>query len=672
MKYILLISLSLITLTIFAQKQGQALVDSLLTEIPKGKSDTSKAKICYKLSDLYIDIDQKKALLYADTGYTLAVKNKWEKGIANGLLSYGNVFNFTGDFKRAIDSLNKALEMYKKMNYTLGIGNSTYALGSSYARMGEYPTATEYYSKALKIQEAIPNNERLIGFCLSGLANMFYMQKDYAKSLEYSFKSLEKKKISKSKTAIANQLKDIGDTYYEMNDSVKAEKYNLEALNIYTSTGNKFGMAEVFSQLGKVYKKAYGKSLSYFLQSKEIYNELNSDSYYTRLRDGEIAQVILLLVKAGDYKTANKISPEFGRTKDALLSLSEKNLTDVVQLCIDENDKENEYQFTKSLAEVQYIKGNYKAAYENFVGFYITHDSIYSQQNKNKIAAIEGEREVAIRDKKIDLANLSLSAQKKQKIGLIAGVGLLTIIGGLLFYQNHSRKKTNTTLMVLNNELDEANKIKSKFFSILSHDLRGPVVNLINFLHIQQQAPNLLNKEESDGYTKKITSSAKNLLENMEELLLWSKGQMEHFKPYKKNVAVSKLFTDIENNFLGTNNIKFIFNDNQLLNINTDEDYLKTIMRNLTSNAIKALNNIANATIEWKAWEENEKKYLSITDNGKGIDKDELNALTNDNTTIGIKTGLGFYLVRDMAKAIQCNILVNATSGKGTSFRLSV
>jgi signal transduction histidine kinase len=158
----------------------------------------------------------------------------------------------------------------------------------------------------------------------------------------------------------------------------------------------------------------------------------------------------------------------------------------------------------------------------------------------------------------------------------------------------------------------------------------------------------------------------------MEGLLLWSKGQMEHFKPDKKTLPVSKLFNDIENTFLGTQHVTFTFENNQQLNINTDEDYLKTIMRNLTGNAVKALSNVTNATIEWKAWEENSKQYLSITDNGNGIDEQQLHALNNGDAIVGIRTGLGFHLVRDMAKAIACNISVNSVLGKGTSFQLSV
>ena len=182
----------------------------------------------------------------------------------------------------------------------------------------------------------------------------------------------------------------------------------------------------------------------------------------------------------------------------------------------------------------------------------------------------------------------------------------------------------------------------------------------------------VLDKETNEAHTKRITRSAENLLENMEELLLWSKGQMEHFKPSKKMTAVSRLFKDIENTFSDNDNVKFIFDNSRQLDIYTDEDYLKTIMRNLTSNSVKTLNNVAGATIEWKAWEENGKQYLSITDNGKGITEQQLKILNEGGHNVGIKSGLGLHLVRDMAKAITCTISVTAAPGKGTSFQLAI
>ncbi|MCB0443753.1 MAG: HAMP domain-containing histidine kinase [Flavobacterium sp.] len=158
----------------------------------------------------------------------------------------------------------------------------------------------------------------------------------------------------------------------------------------------------------------------------------------------------------------------------------------------------------------------------------------------------------------------------------------------------------------------------------------------------------------------------------MEDLLLWSKGQMENFKPQPKNISVNSIFKDTLNHFSGEEKIQITV-DNQIdFTINTDENYLKTIIRNLTGNAIKALKEIENPTIKWKAWQENGKFYLSISDNGKGADSEQFKALYDDKEVVGIKSGLGLHLIRDLAKAIHCEITVDSKLEEGTTFTLKL
>jgi signal transduction histidine kinase len=170
--------------------------------------------------------------------------------------------------------------------------------------------------------------------------------------------------------------------------------------------------------------------------------------------------------------------------------------------------------------------------------------------------------------------------------------------------------------MVLNNQLDEANKIKAKFFGILSHDLRAPVANLINFLQLQKNEPELLSRQENAIHQQNISESAENLLSNMEAMLLWSKEQMENFKPQIRTVAVSDLFDYLQKFFPQTNRVNIRYHQAPGLVVSADENYLRIIMQNLTSNAIKVLKNDVNGAIEWNAKTEGNKTILSITDNG--------------------------------------------------------
>jgi signal transduction histidine kinase len=88
-------------------------------------------------------------------------------------------------------------------------------------------------------------------------------------------------------------------------------------------------------------------------------------------------------------------------------------------------------------------------------------------------------------------------------------------------------------------------------------------------------------------------------------MLLWSKGQMENFKPQVKQIAINEIYDYLQKFFANADNVKFSFDNKDNLNVSTDEDYLKTIMQNLTNNAIKALKSSPNGTIHWKAEQQN-------------------------------------------------------------------
>jgi signal transduction histidine kinase len=299
------------------------------------------------------------------------------------------------------------------------------------------------------------------------------------------------------------------------------------------------------------------------------------------------------------------------------------------------------------------------------------YDSLNSIDSKNKILNVEASFNISQKDKEIQFSQKLIQQEKKQKWFYILGIGLLAIIGGLLFHQSSNRKKTNQKLQLLNAELDQANKTKTRFFSILNHDLRSPVSNLIHFLHLQKDSPELLDEETKSRMESKTISGAEDLLSSMEDILLWSKGQMENFKPQPKSIFVNQLFDDTKKVFSGYQKISFEYQNPENMELFTDENYLKTIIRNLTSNAINIFTNTTNPKIIWKAWQENGTSYLSITDNGPGASEAQFKALYDDKEVVGIKSGLGLHLIRDLAKAIDCQVVVVSEPECGTTFTLN-
>ena len=168
-------------------------------------------------------------------------------------------------------------------------------------------------------------------------------------------------------------------------------------------------------------------------------------------------------------------------------------------------------------------------------------DSIFTNQSKETIKNLEDQRTIELKNKEILINKITLESKEKQKWIYIFGIGFLTILGFSLIYQNQNRKKTNEKLQVLNNDLDQANKTKIKFLSILNHDLRSPVYNFIHLMQLQKESPELLDEKTKIEIENKTILSAENLLFSMEDLLLWSKGEMDNFEPKPENIFIDCL-----------------------------------------------------------------------------------------------------------------------------------
>jgi signal transduction histidine kinase len=361
---------------------------------------------------------------------------------------------------------------------------------------------------------------------------------------------------------------------------------------------------------------------------------------------------------------------QFPKSKE--LMIAEEYFTKTLHLAKANKNKSWEMYCYSSLCSVDFAKNDIESYSKNNDKYIALKDSIFSQKNKNKIAELEVANTLDVKNKELQLNKLTLAVKEKQKWYFIGGLLSLFAIGSLLFYQSRNRKKTNEKLQLLNSELEEANKAKTRFFSILNHDLRSPVSNLVFFLQLQKESPELLDEESKKRMQEKTMSGAENLLNSMEDILQWSKSQMENFKPQPKKVFIASLFEEVKNHFSSEERIRIAFENPENLHLNTDENYLKTIIRNLTGNAIKALKEIDNPSITWKAWQENQYTFLSITDNGPGASQEQFKALYDDKEVSGIKSGLGLHLIRDLSKAIDCEIAVDSKPDSGTSITLKL
>lgn len=229
-------------------------------------------------------------------------------------------------------------------------------------------------------------------------------------------------------------------------------------------------------------------------------------------------------------------------------------------------------------------------------------------------------------------------------------------------------------------ELQELNITKDKFFSIISHDLKGPIGSIINILGFLQKSPNDVDQKKSLDLIHQTTKQTYNLLE---DLLLWSRAQTKRieFRPqffkikylieevvsFQKNVSANKKNIEINADQIREDTIVY-----------GDSEMVKTIFRNLLSNAIKFTKSNGKVIIDSKPLA-NDKILFSIADTGIGISSENQNKLFNlgeNFSTYGTEhekgTGLGLILCKELVEKNGGNIFMESTLGKGSKFSFTL
>ena len=634
-------------------------IDSLNKELSKGVPDTTKALILNHLSKEYIkESDYDNATKLANEALTFSQKIKYKKGEGKALSTIGNVAIDKGNFNEAMQTYNKSLKIMEEIGDKKGISDAYSNKGIIYCRQSMHAEGLKNFIASLNI-DIERNDSSGMSFMYCNIGNVYMFLENYDEALAHFTKATHiLERIGERKSA-AIIYSNIGNVYRRKGDYHKALENHFNTIKILDEVQEtKQSYATVYHNIGADYIKldAFDEALKYYSKALELNKEIGN-KYSIGNISGDIG---LLYKQKKDYSN--------GKTwiNNSIPILKEVGATNILSKLYFE------------LSQIDSATGNLKAALENYKTSFEYRDTYSNNQNTKKITQLEmnyefSQKEDSIKmanDKEIAIKNATVKAQENQKWLLVIGIVILLAKGGLLLIQNNQRKKLNKKLLKLNSELDKADKIKTKFFSLINHDLRSPVSNVIKLFRLQQNNGELLDDATRKRLENDTIQSAENLLESMDDLLLWSKGQMQQFKPEIKDVSVNELFDNIKKYVTGVDNVSFIFENPDELSLKTDKDFLKTIMRNLTANAVKVTSDLDNPTIIWKAWTENNSTVLSITDNGPGSSNDEFRALYDETTTVGIKTGLGLHLIRDLAKAIECKVIVKSSNANSTEITL--
>lgn len=260
------------------------------------------------------------------------------------------------------------------------------------------------------------------------------------------------------------------------------------------------------------------------------------------------------------------------------------------------------------------------------------------------------------------------------------GQGKPTVIIGIT--QNiNARKRTEENIKRKNDELVQANAEKEKFFSIIAHDLKGPFMGFIGLTELMARSIGDIDEAEMQDIAKSLNTTAKNLYELLENLLNWATIKRGHksFSPQKFNLNDTILeVEEILQNQLTQKGLTLINEVDTNLKLLADRESVKSITRNLISNAIKFTPSGGVILVKTKITEKGMAE-ISVRDNGIGMPDDIKNNLfrisvkvSRPGTNNEPSTGLGLVLCKELVEKHGGGISVDSTEGEGSIFTFTL
>jgi PAS domain S-box-containing protein len=224
--------------------------------------------------------------------------------------------------------------------------------------------------------------------------------------------------------------------------------------------------------------------------------------------------------------------------------------------------------------------------------------------------------------------------------------------------------------------LRELNATKDKFFSIIAHDLKSPFNSILGFSDLLVEQIEEKDYEGIDKYAWIIQNSSQRAMDLLSNLLEWSRsqtGRMVYSPEYIEIGLLINEVTELLQDIAQQKSISILKNLPQKAIVFADKAMIGTILRNLTSNAIKFTNPGGEVLIS--VIEKPGKIELSVRDNGIGINKgaiDKLFRIDENISTLGTQnergTGLGLILCKDFVEKHAGRIWVESEIGKGSTF----
>ncbi|UJH67113.1 tetratricopeptide repeat-containing sensor histidine kinase [Allomuricauda sp. SCSIO 65647] len=646
--------------------------DSLLHKI----KSLEKARESHQKDTIYIDLLNSLALKYryynsdsllllSKNALNLSERANYSKGKCMALLELGAFFSDQGNSEKAIRYFTSALNEASSTKNNKLIIKARNSLAGEHAYLGDNAKALNIYLLTIELAEK-ENDLPMLSILNENIANLYAAQNDYDSALDFYEKVKDINESVGKPIPSAETMSNVASLYADI------EKFDYAMFNINQSISI-FERYEILDWLayayevkGKIYlkQKRYKWALYWYDHSQLLHEDLDDDRAKIDLLNG-MSQAHL------------------GQENDSIAEIYALQGFDVSKKI---KSLEGQKDCSKTLYEIGKKRSDFDTALK-YHEIYQRLSKVLSRRDTEKSLAMLKVKLGYEKQKQelIDENNRSLAKQRNYTILAFVIFFILLAITFLVYRNQKMQKKLykelqNKTKSLEENEIElkEINTTKDKLFSIIGHDLRGPIGALQSLLDLFSGGD--LTKDEFVGQMPKLKSDVDSISFTLNNLLSWGQTQMNGAVTKPKRISLNSI---VEENINLLSKIA-IKKSIRLINELPDNAYawadknqIDIVVRNLISNALKFTPE--NGLINIKAVEKKENWEITVRDTGIGMDPNTQSMIFSENsnfTTYGTNnekgTGLGLSLCKEMVHKNKGEIWVESFVKKGSCFYFTV
>jgi tetratricopeptide (TPR) repeat protein len=442
LKNALLAAAILFSAVVFAQANKE--VDSLLKVLDTEKQDSNIQRVLSRIGNYYIDNNPTKAIEYLERSAVLAKQLDRKLKLGNIYYDMGFCYLLKGDFDRSLSNYQQSANIYESLKDNHRLANAYMSMGNVFFQSKTLHKADEYYDKAEVIVKQTKDSAQLAS--LYAERGMMYDQEHhYDSAITFLQKSIAISKLLNDDYTVTDNLSNLGLSYKHKKNTAVALAYFDTVLKKYAAQPDL-----------PVDKWAI------------IYNNIGA----TQAQAANYPKAIEAFNKSIDYSMRESLS--------GIVMENYRNMSDMYA------DMKDYRQQSIYLTKYHALK-----------------DSLYSSDSKNQLTQLETDYQLEKKNTSLIKQETETAKQKSQRnIFIVIAIGAAILLGTLGFF--YRRIKQNNSLLQEKNvqinkqkdELQTLNQVKDRLFSVLSHDLRNPLVTLNGYLSLADNTSLPAEKKE--------------------------------------------------------------------------------------------------------------------------------------------------------------------------------